>query len=220
MKWPFGDVATRQDSLCTAHAQIQHRARGQQESGGVQTRISQKTNCVMEQSSAKDVATEEYVMEELLAKDMATKEYVVEEFIVGICPPLAHLVGKTKEKRYSPLVDSGYRTDRELGALWRELQDEHREACDFLGKEVEGPAAVEVGGIGEGSTYYGEALFGGWRCPPVLGSTPVLGFLTDPDDQFKASHWSTPLDFAACSQLSRLFSAFTPVLDFGTCCWL
>ena len=63
----------------------------------------------------------------------------------GICPPLAHLVGETKETRYRPLVDSGCRTGRELAAVWRELQEEHREACHFLGKEVEGPAAMEVG---------------------------------------------------------------------------
>ena len=32
------------------------------------------------------------------------------------------------------------------------MQEEYREACHFLGKDMEGPAAVEVGAIGEGST--------------------------------------------------------------------
>ena len=49
-------------------------------------------------------------------------------------------------------MESGCRTGRELAAVWRELQEEHREACHFLGKEVEGPAAAEVGGIGDGAT--------------------------------------------------------------------
>ena len=70
----------------------------------------------------------------------------------GICPTLAHLVGGTPETRYTPLVESGCRTGRELLSLWQELQEEFREACHFLGKELEGPAAVGVGGIGEGST--------------------------------------------------------------------
>ena len=71
---------------------------------------------------------------------------------MGICPSLAHLVDETKETRYGPLVDSGCRTGSELLAVWRELQEEYREACHFLGKEVVGPAALEVGGIGEDST--------------------------------------------------------------------
>ena len=70
----------------------------------------------------------------------------------GIWPPLAHLVGGTPETRYSPLVESGCRTGRELLAAWREVQEEYREACLFLGKEEEGPASVEVGAIGDGST--------------------------------------------------------------------
>ena len=41
---------------------------------------------------------------------------------------------------------------QEACGLGQELQEELREACHFLGKELEGPAAVGVGGIGEGST--------------------------------------------------------------------
>ena len=70
----------------------------------------------------------------------------------GVCPPLAHLVGHTSDARYAPLVESGCRTGRELAAAWDGLVREATDSCDYLGRDLEGPMASPVAGVGEGST--------------------------------------------------------------------
>ena len=70
----------------------------------------------------------------------------------GVCPTLAHLVGNTAETRYAPLLASGCRTGVELRRAWEAVQGEAREACEFLGRELEGPLAATLEGLGEGST--------------------------------------------------------------------
>ena len=71
----------------------------------------------------------------------------------GVCPPLAHLVGRPGDQQWAPLLQSSGRTGREVRSLWESLQREAREAADFLGKEVEGhfEASVEGAGAGLGS---------------------------------------------------------------------
>ena len=71
----------------------------------------------------------------------------------GVCPSLAHLVGNTGESRYEPLVGSETRTGRELVAVWEDMVREAEEMTVYLGRELdEGPFAVPVAGVGEGST--------------------------------------------------------------------
>ena len=71
----------------------------------------------------------------------------------GVCPPLQHLgAGGQQEERWSPLLQSGCRTGRELARAWEVIQGEATEACQYLGKELEGRLAERLEGLGAGST--------------------------------------------------------------------
>ena len=71
----------------------------------------------------------------------------------GVCPPLQHLgAGGQQDQRWSPLLQSGCRTGRELARAWEIIQGEATEACGYLGKELEGPLSVGLEGLGAGST--------------------------------------------------------------------
>ena len=71
----------------------------------------------------------------------------------GVCLPLQHLgAGGQQEQRWSPLLQSGCRTGRELARAWEAIQGEATEACEYLGKELEGRLAERLEGLGAGST--------------------------------------------------------------------
>merc|ERR1712074_112083 len=66
----------------------------------------------------------------------------------GVCPPLQHLgAGGQQEEMWSPLLQSGCRTGRELARAWEIIQGEATEVCGYLGKELEGPLSVGVEGL-------------------------------------------------------------------------
>ena len=50
------------------------------------------------------------------------------------------------------MLQSGCRTGRVLARAWESIQEEAREVCEYLGKELEGPLGTEVEGLGAGST--------------------------------------------------------------------
>ena len=69
----------------------------------------------------------------------------------GICPQLAHLVGEPGATRWTPLIQSGCRTGRELARVWQRQQELVRGCHNYLGEQFEGPFSVPVEEVGEGS---------------------------------------------------------------------
>ena len=70
-----------------------------------------------------------------------------------LCPQLSCVMGAQllpANSMWQPLLESGCRTGRELAECWQKLQETGREACQYLGRELQGSLSQPTSGLGEG----------------------------------------------------------------------
>lgn len=75
----------------------------------------------------------------------------------NLCPQLKKSIGgpsgelQPKESMWLPLLQSNCRTGRELAAAWTMLQSTGQQACEYLGRDLQGALASPVEGMGDGA---------------------------------------------------------------------